>query len=285
MTKEPKPLVFGNDNQAKLKAQQEIEEIKRQQYEAAFAAKMSGPKALDLSHSTAAPVKHVPNPGALFADTSKANSVVLDAVKQARAKFPNLGTNLDSVERQIKQLIPLSITTVIQWGEPGVSQEVDLITKAAALVKMFSEMRGNEICEKALNASTQINTGFFQKLMNSQSSVLAYKPNLQVLKPQLATLLPQVDEYVDRLQKAHLRVSINVAALSSVCDVIGTIADSSLSIAVDNRRRILTQCVMQCELTTQQLKQTKSLIVQQMSQVSQLLDVTIPAVETANATR
>jgi hypothetical protein len=290
MTKEPKPLVFGDDSAQKAKQAAErnaIEEIKRQHDAATFAAKQSStPKPLDFGNAPPIQTKRTPNPRALFADTTRPNSIVEEAVKYARANFPNLGTSLDSVERQIKQLIPLNITTIVGWGEPGVSQETDLITKAAGILKMFSEMRGNEICENALKSVSQVNTGgFFQKFTNSRSSVLAYKPNLQVLKTEILSLLPQVDEYVDSIQKAHTRVSINVAALSSVCDAVGTIDDSSLSIAVDNRRRILTQCVMQCDLTVQQLKQAKTLMVQQLSQASQMLDVTIPAFETANATK
>lgn len=297
---EPKPL-FGKDDAA------QIEKIKRDQEIADFDTKnvkhapkglvfpdrpitpspAAKVKPLDLSNVSVSSKAHVaPNPGALFADTARPNSTMETASKIARTKFANLGTNLDSVDRQMKQLVPLSISTVVIWGEPGITEESALVTRAAGFVKSFSDLRGNELVETALTAATNVKTaGFFGKLMNNTQSVIGYKPNLQVLKTNLLTMLPQCDEFIDKIEKAHLRVAISCAALSSVCEAVGDIQDTSLSMAVDNRRRILTQCVQQCDLTEQQLKQVKTLIVEQLSRTSQMLDVTIPAFETAHATR
>jgi hypothetical protein len=241
-------------------------------------------KPLDLSHVSApVPAPHAaPNPGALF-DT-KPVPWVSGAIKLAHEKFSALGPNLESVERQIKALLPLNITTVITWGEPTVSEEAAFVTKAAALLKQFSELRGNELCENALKASTAAPTGFFQKLAG-HTSVLGYKPNLIALKAAIISMLPQATDYYTKMNVLHVKLAVNLAALSSVADAVGTIEDSSLSMAIDNRRRLLAQCVQQSDLTSQQLNQMKNLLIQNMSQCSQLLDVTIPAVETANATR
>lgn len=304
---EPKPL-FGKDDAAA-----QIEKAKRDHEAADFITKnvkpaskglsfpdrpivptktavFDGPttkvKPLDLSNVSVAKPHVAPNPGAVFADASRPNSTMETASKIARAKFANLGTNLDSVDRQMKQLVPLSISTVVIWGEPGITQESELVTRAAGFVKSFSDLRGNELIEAALKASTNVKTaGFFGKLMNTTQSVIGYKPNLQVLKSALITMLPQCDEFIDKVGKAHLRVAINAAALSSVSEAVGDIADTSLAMAVDNRRRTLTQCVQQCDLTEQQLQQVKTLIVEQISRTSQMLDVTIPAFESAHATR
>lgn len=241
-------------------------------------------KPLDFSNVPSTSTHVTPNPGALFSNP-KGNGIIELAIKSAHEKFSNLGTAIDSVERQIKQLVPLNISLVVTWGDAGVSQESEMITKSAGFLKMFSELRGNELCEAALNASAQTNTGFFQRLAGTHNSVLGYKPNLTNLKAQLMSMLPQVDEFIDKIEILHSKLAINAAALSSVCEAVGDIQDSSLSMAVDNRRRILTQCVMQSDLSVQQLKQAKALIVDQLSRAGQLLDVTIPAFETAHATR
>ena len=297
---EPKTL-FGNDD-----ASARIEEIKAEQERLNFEEKQKmGPKSLnfpispapaqatkpvqekikplDLSHVSAPVPRAAPNPGALF-DT-KPVPYVNGAIKIAHEKFANLGTALESVERQIRQLVPLTISNVVTWGEPGVSQESELVTKAAGFIKIFSELRGNELCETALQASAQTNTGFFQRLAGGHGSVIGFKPNLINLKGQLMSMLPVCDEYVAKIDISHTKLAINLAALSSVCESIGSIEDNSLSVAVDNRRRILAQCVQQSDLTTQQLKQTKNLLVDQLSRASQLLDVTIPAFESAHAVK
>lgn len=299
MSNGPKPL-FGNDDTA------QIEKIKAEQERLMFQEKQKskGPKPLDFSSVPVTPPKaetkpavksldlsHVSTPsppvtpkvGALF--DAKPVPYVAGAIKIAGEKFSALGAGLESVERQIKALLPLNITSVITWGEPSVSQEAELVTKAAALLKQFSELRSSELCEDALKASTQPATGFFQRLAGGHPSVIGFKPTLSALKTTIISMLPQVDEYTGKIDALHTKLAINLAALSSVSESVGDIQDSSLSMAVDNRRRLLAQCVQQSDLTGQQLKQMKNLLVQQMSQCSQLLDVTIPAFETAHATR
>jgi uncharacterized protein YoxC len=270
----PKPLFGPDDNKTVSLNDAQIEVAKQQP--------VNIPKPLDFGSAPTIQPKVVPNPGALFAE-AKPSGVLIKATEIANAKFSALGPNLESAIRQMKQLLPLSITTIVQWGEPGVSQEGELITKAAGLIKEYSELRGAECIEDALAAASNTKTGFFEKLRGGGTSVLTYKPYLQVLKTQISTLLPQCDEFVEKIEKAHNRVSINLAALSSVAEAVGDIQDSSIAMAVDNRRRILTQCVQQCELTTLQLKQAKTIMVQQFSQASQLLTITIPAFETAQA--
>lgn len=275
---EPKPL-FGNDTPVKTVTASSPKPL----------TFPSSPvpatiKPLDFSHVAPAPAHITPNPGALFSNP-KTNGIVELAIKSAHEKFANLGTSIDNVERQIRQLVPLNISLVVTWGDAGVSQESEMITKSAGFLKMFSELRGNELCEAALNASAQTNIGFFQRLAGTHNLVLGYKPNLINLKAQMMSMLPQCDEFIAKIEILHTKLGINLAALSSVCEAVGDIQDSSLSIAVDNRRRILTQCVMQSDLTIQQLKQAKTLIIDQLSRAGQLLDVTIPAFETAHATK
>jgi len=238
---------------------------------------------LDFSNVPSVPQHVTPNPGALFVDP-KTKAIVDLAIKSAHEKFANLGTSLNSVESQIRQLIPLTITGVVSWGDAGLTQSSQMVTKSAGTLKMFSELRGNELVETAIKASAQVNTGFFQRLAG-HTSVIGYKGNLTALKSQIMSLLPEIDTLTAKLKELQSKISINLAALSSVCEAIGDIQDSSLSIAVDNRRRILAQNVQQSDLSVQQLQQAKNLMVDQLSRASQLLDVTIPAFETANATK
>lgn len=240
---------------------------------------------LDFGSAPTVQSKVVPNPGSIIAE--KVSPLVPTAISIARTKFASLGLGLDSVERQLKQLLPLTITTVVSWGEPGISQESALMTQAAGLLRMFSELKANETVERALQAITAPpKTGFFQKMLSGGTpSVLSYKPNLAVIKTEMLSMMPQVDEFISKIDSAHIRVNVNLAALSSAAEATGTIDDSSLDVAVNERRRILTQCAQQCDLTVQQLKQAKTLMVEQLSRAGQLLDVTIPAFETANAVK
>lgn len=230
-------------------------------------------------------VVKTPGKAAFASETSVYDPIIASAMKHVRDNYQTLSVEMPSIERQIKQLIPVKMSTISTWGSSALDQEAQLSTNIAQMVRTFSGIRGNELMEKVLNLAKAVRSeGFLDKLFGStQESALQYKPQLGVLKTQLTQLMPEYEQNIKNASASETRIMIQFAALVAVKEATGTSGDDSLERAILDRRNILQQAAMQSKLSRLQLIETQKSIAQQISRVEQLLTVTLPAFEMATA--
>ncbi len=184
--------------------------------------------------------------------------------------------------------MPLKVDILVGWGATALSENGINATHCAQAVKAYTELRSNELVEAALKAAQYIpeNQSLIEKMFTSKpTNLLYYKPRLVVLQTQLKGVLPNMETLLDQSSKLHGRLMLNVASLAAAVQVSGTISDATLDRATQERRTILTQAANQAQLVNLQLTQTKALIADQLSRLDQMINVTIPAFELANASK
>lgn len=230
------------------------------------------------------------SPKPLFERNDDQN-LVNAAVKYVEDNFAALANRHDRIERQIRQLSPLTMEVLANWGGRAISEGGDITSSAARLVKSFADLQGNELVEAALNAAKGpvAPSGWMDMIRSfaapKPESVLSFKPRLIVLKAHLVPLIPQIDSHIHETKESELRLLLNMASLVAVCEVMGRPSDATMDRLMYDRRTILSQASNQSQLVNLQLVQTKQTITQLMSKIDQLLTITIPAFEMAHATR
>jgi hypothetical protein len=130
-----------------------------------------------------------------------------------------------------------------------------------------------------------IDTILHKMFQGKPRTILFFKPRLIVMQSQLVAMLPGVQKYLDEATNLQHLLTLNVASLSGVCEASGAINDPTLEHTAHDRRTLLTQSANQAKLIQLQLKQTLTLISDQLSRCNQMINVTIPAFEMANASK
>lgn len=229
----------------------------------------------------------VVNPKPMFATDDNA-SVVKAAVEYVQQNFPTLTCNYDRIERQIRQLSPLTLEVLMSWGGNALRENGELATEAAKNVKYFTDLNSSELMEGALKSASTVphSKNIFQRLISSnEPTLLTFKPRLVVLNSQLVATRPTLDQLITSTGEMEKRLLLNVAALAATVAVCGQPTDDALNRTMHDRRTILTQAANQAKLVNLQLVQIRTLVAEQLTRLDQLLLVTIPAFEMANATK
>lgn len=234
---------------------------------------------------------HAPEPGkSLFADAKSPSdqSLIKSAIQYVQTNYGDLGETTERIERQIRQILPLKTDVLMGWGATALSENGSNASRCAQAVKEYTELRSNELIEAALKAAQYVpeNQSLLEKVFSSkQTNLLYYKPRLVVMQTQLKTALPNIESLLEQSSKLHGRLMLCVASLAAAVQVSGTINDATLDRITQERRTILTQAANQAKLVNLQLTQTKGLIADQLSRLDQMINVTIPAFELANASK
>lgn len=242
-----------------------------------------------INFSNVPPPKPKPVAGKSLFVSDDNNNVVKAAVDYVQKNYPTVSASVERIERQIRQLSPLTVDVVMAWGANAIHECGSVATRCATTLKNFSELRSNELVEAALEAARGIqpNHSLLDKVFGKSKShdMLSFKPRLIVLQSELRTILPDINKFTDLAVETEGRLLLQVAALSAICEVSGASDDTSLEHVTQERRSILAQGANQAKLVGLQLAQTKTLIVDQIARLDQMLNVTLPAFEMANATR
>lgn len=207
-----------------------------------------------------------------------------DALKYLRASHPEVvGQDELRIIRQLQQLMPLQLNTVMDWGAKTMDRLRQDSALAAAVIKAFTQARGTELIEAAVLACTAVpkKTGFFDRFKGDPQTPTSLEPQLTVLRSQLGPWMIECDQRISTAKVQHRDILTKFATLVSVANTIGTISDNTLDMAVNNRRTVLQQGSMQAALVIQQLEDVRTLIINQRMQLDQVLDVTLPAYKTA----
>jgi hypothetical protein len=210
-----------------------------------------------------------------------------DALKALMASHPDIVRHEElRVIRQLQQLLPLQVAVVMDWGTKTMERMRQDSVHAANMIKTFTQAKGNDLIEAAVNAATGVTkAGLWQRLTKSAVDPVSMEPQLAALQSQLGPWMKECDDRIVSAKKQSYDTLIKLATLSAVADSVGTITDNTLELAVNNRRTILQQGVLQSELIVKQLEDVRTQIIDQRMRIDQVLNVTLPAYKAALAHR
>lgn len=186
------------------------------------------------------------------------------------------------VDQVINDLMPINVTRVMEYGSSVLQGLSALSVECAEAVRIFSDLDGTKLINETLHVITTP-PSFFGKLFSS--SEVSTKPQLAVLKSNLNIHLGSVSALFERSEKVHRCVTLLVTILRQVTESSGESPDIALQDAIDERQKLFLQTTMQSQIVMQQLQDMRRQIVDQLSRVEQLVNVTIPTYETAKARR
>ena len=215
--------------------------------------------------------------------TSLPSPVVKQAMARAKADYPDLlkAHGLE-IQRQISQLIPLSLSVIMDWSSVTMSKFLAVSSGTNKLVRAISDSNGMDTIESALRCVQQpASRSVFSKFMKT-ASIEDYIPPLTVLKSQLKDWLITCIKLIETGGEIQIRLNIKLLSISTVAECHPISPDDSINVALSNKRLVCQQNVQQTQLTMMQLQQIKTQLVDQSSRVDQILSVTIPAYQAAN---
>jgi hypothetical protein len=254
---------------------------------AAAKQKPKTPGAIEFGAASAQPAKVPPpsaqrTPAAVF---SEGGGDIAPAMAHVRTAFADLArAHEHSLERKIRQLAPWKHDVVGAWGSRALQENAAVTTQTARVINSFAEYRINELVEKATVMAQRGGSGLLNRFF-LRGKVISFKPKLAVARSQLEALTRECSAHIASLDELGVRLRVDLAALSSSWEALPRPKDHELESAVHSRRVLLQQSIHQAELTALQLQELKQQIAAQTAQVEQLLMITIPAFEMADAAK
>lgn len=203
----------------------------------------------------------------------------------AISKFPGIADqHVSSIEAKAKRLIPWSYDVVSTWADNALRGSSEVTSAVAKKMKEYSDLKTADLLDSALEEARFVpKTGILARFRQKQTSILTFKPNLQLCKANLSEILVAFDTALSLIQSEHSRLQVSLISLVAVIEVKGLPSDRSLEPVVSARRVLLQQAVQQANLLILQLTEISKAISSQLATINNLLYVTIPAFEVANA--
>jgi hypothetical protein len=218
-------------------------------------------------------------PGAVFQQTNSiAVQAVMDELKKSHSDlFLTEGAKL---EREVAQLVPLDIARVMNWAATYVAAMGDVSGEVSHIVRSFTAARGAELIAETLKALTQKPT-FLSKLIHETN--ISTRPQLFALRSQLQLWISETVDLEKRVDKVRVKLITKMTSLRVVADMCGNPKDTALSDALYERQLLIAQATTQIQITAQQLTDVRRQIADQLSRIDQLVNITIPAYNSANS--
>lgn len=177
---------------------------------------------------------------------------------------------------QVGNLIPITIQKVTEWGVKSLERMRASVREAQVALEVFTELQARETIEAALEAvKPQQPKGFFS-WASTPVDPSKYEAALQMIINQAPTQVAAIGPHQKACEENRDEIAFKLAVIVALVENIGTISDNQLDQAFTNRRVVLSQGIMQCDLTIQQLKNTIDLIGTLRTSAEQLLNFTIP---------
>ncbi len=277
----PKPLDFGDE----LRKEPDIvvgsplvfaDEVIKQK------PPVHTPSALSLDN-VVVPVKkkeEVKTPSVLFDDGSAAT--VTTAIKLIGERYPNLKNNLDQVERQVRQLVPLKLDIVMNWAAPALNEQVQLTADFSSYMKEYVDLKGNELIDGVVKAMSN-KESVLSKVFGKKTDVARFKSELSSRKSLISQFIPRGENLLKKTVDSEQRMTVMYASLVAVNDTVGQSAEDNINNALFNRCTLMHNAIQQCKIVTLQIGEIKKLLLEQTDTIDRLLLVTIPAHEAASA--
>jgi len=221
------------------------------------------------------PAAHVPQ--AAFGVTEHpAYAQIIAKIKSDHAQI--YAANEFKIKNGVTTLLPLKVETILDWGQKAMERVRDASNEATRMSRLFSNAEGNELCEKALEATRATGAARFFRIA---ADPLKFRPQLAALQSSLTTWLPQCNTLIDSAKAAHNKLMSLLVVMNVTADIVGTSDDLDVDRVLTQRRTMITQSTMQADLTVKQLEQLRDQIINQRMQIDQLVNVTLPAYEAA----
>ncbi|HDR8990046.1 TPA: hypothetical protein QDA93_002662 [Burkholderia vietnamiensis] len=220
---------------------------------------------------------------ALFGES---NHPQLDACfRAAQARFPNLYPDCaPRIERHIRQLVPLKLTTVATIGDTALETAGNLVEAVAATTREFNALGAADMMAGMLAQATR-KAGRFERWFGAASAEVDYRAALGALKHSLGFFPRRTEELAAKVRHAEEHLVIVLAALSAVADVVRAPDDAGVERTLHDRRNIVAQAVRQIGMQPAQLRALDERVTDLLSRADHLMNVVLPAALAARPQR
>lgn len=213
--------------------------------------------------------------------STQPGSLAAEAFKEAIRLFPEIAkANESKIDVHLKQLLPMKVEVVIDWGDKHATTASKVASDVAAVVRQVSDYKLPELLADATQSITSTQS-FFQKLVSHD--VVSYKPRLVAARINLVNWLLQLNGFYEAALEAQNKVNVYQVSLSAAVAFVGVIADNTLDRVCHQRQMFLQQVSQQATFTVAQVKDQLDNLYAIKAGLDQLLDVTIPAYQNAKA--
>ncbi|HKB58469.1 MAG TPA: hypothetical protein VKC56_00340 [Gallionellaceae bacterium] len=210
---------------------------------------------------------------------------ITPALEQARAAFPDLARSHEhSLEVKLRQLVPWRHEVIAGWGGNALDKNAAATSSVAQLISRLADYGIDRLVEDAMAMAQRGSSSLLHRLF-LRGRIISKKPSLTVAKSQLTRLLKECADTAAVAEPLTVQLRLNLVALASAIDAFPKPADHALEATLASRRTLLQQSIHQAELTALQLKELKQQLATLLHSVDQLLAITIPAFEIADAAK
>lgn len=204
----------------------------------------------------------------------------LDYVRQHAADL--FQTAPQAIEGAIRQLLPFSLATLSRWGDTALQDNAKLVGDLSTLQRGFSGLNVNEIIQQALDSRAHKN--MFQRMVSGTPVDLGtFRVRAAGLSARIAQLIPEIEALRHRAKDQASRLVLLLTSMSAAASVGAARLDPAVDTALQNRRTVLTQANQQSQLLLPQIEEIRRQLVEQNAQITQFINVTLPAMELADA--
>jgi hypothetical protein len=217
----------------------------------------------------------------ILAFANPASPAIQQAIENFKHQYGDMyraeGPRIDA---QLRQLLPLTLDVVMNWGTKTLERMRDGSKEGMALIAQFTQSNGTEMMQK-VTAAMQPATGLLARF--KQQNLLVYEAPLAALCASLSLWIPSCTKTIGIAKKNHGDMLLKMATLSVVTDTVGAPTDNMLEQALHNRRITLQSGVMQADLLIKQLEDIHNQMVDQKMRIDQVINVTLSAYQAAKA--
>jgi phage I-like protein len=306
MNNEPKALNFGNENNKKNsgptgpsvlhftddKKAKELEELEYQKhakevelfkvnFDSVQAVKPNSSNPVSFNNPKSDPPPHT---NIFHESASPLDGLIQRTMEKVRKDptYAGFSTEFSSIERQLKQLLPVKLEVIVAWGAAALDQEAQLALSCAKLIKENFELGASALLQRALESLKPRDNSLLKRFAK-HDEIDNLLPSISALREQLKLSIPRLTAALESTVKSETRLMVHLTVLSLLSDM--TKLTDEINKAVQDRRLLLQQAATQAGLSKQQLNQAKENVADFLTRIEQLLNITIPAYKMAHTNK
>jgi hypothetical protein len=188
-----------------------------------------------------------------------------------------------AIEGAIRQLLPFSLATLSRWGDTALQANAQVVKDMTDLQRGFSALNVSETIQQALDSRRNHKNLFQRMVATGPVDLNTFRVRAVGLSAQIDQLIPQVETLRTRAKDQASRLTLLLTAMSAAASVGAARLEPAVDIALQNRRTVLTQASQQSQLLLPQIEEIRRQLVEQNAQITQFINVTLPAMDLADA--
>ncbi len=221
--------------------------------------------------------KNVNNVTAAF-KPSLAIDPIVDYVKKT---FNIPSTDVNRIEIYIKQLVPLSVQSLIGYGDKVLQNSANITLEVNQAINKFTQSNVFTLIDN-VNKALVDNPSFLNRLL-SIDHVRQYAARLSAIRTKINQQVHEIDTLVNQTAKIKHDISIVATALFGTIQYVNNIDDKNIDLAANNKRNTVQQSLSLIENTFHSVDQLKKQIYSAKQTIDHFVDVTIPAYQATKA--